>query len=119
MATEGDRVVKSACRMCHGICGVLVHLKGETVVKVTGDPECPTSDGYICPKGKASVELLYHPDRLKYPVKRVGERGENKWQRISWDEALDTTAEKFLRIKEEFGPEAIVGAQGTGRPPRH
>jgi len=116
MEREGERVVKSTCRMCHGVCGVLVHIKDGKVVKVTGDKDCPTSDGYICAKGKASPELLYHPDRLKYPLKRVGERGENKWQRISWDEALDTVAEKFLEIKKEFGAEAIAVTQGTGRP---
>ncbi len=113
---EGERIVKSACRMCHGACGTLVHLKNGRVTKVTGDPECPTSHGYICPKGKASVELLYHPDRLKYPLKRIGARGENQWERISWDEALDTVAGEFLRIKKEFGVEAIAGMQGTGRP---
>jgi anaerobic selenocysteine-containing dehydrogenase len=85
-------------------------------VKVTGDPDCPTSNGYICTKGKASVELLYHPDRLKYPLKRKGERGENHWQRISWDEALDTIAEKLNRFKQENGPESIAGMQGTGKP---
>jgi anaerobic selenocysteine-containing dehydrogenase len=83
---------------------------------VTGDRDCPTSNGYICAKGKASVELLYHPDRLKYPLKRLGARGENKWQRISWDEALDTVANKLSKIRQEFGPESIVGTQGTGRP---
>ncbi|MFC2008219.1 molybdopterin-dependent oxidoreductase [Chloroflexota bacterium] len=116
MEREGETIVKSACRMCHGICGVLVHMKNGRVVKVTGDPECPTSNGYICVKGRASVELLYHPDRLKFPLKRVGARGENRWQRISWDEALDTIAEKLLKVKEEFGAESIVVTQGTGRP---
>lgn len=116
MEREDERVVKSACRMCHGICGVLVHIRNGRVVKVTGDPDCPTSNGYICVKGKASVELLYHPDRLKFPLKRVGARGENRWQRISWDEALDTIAEKLLKFKHEFGAESIVTMQGTGRP---
>jgi len=55
MQREGERVVKSACRMCHGVCGVLVHMRNGRVVKVTGDPDCPTSNGYICAKGKASI----------------------------------------------------------------
>src|SRR4030042_1666569 len=93
--SRSEKVVKSACRGCHGVCGVLVHIRDGRVTKVTGDPDCPTNMGYICPKGKASVELLYHPDRLKYPLKRIGERGENKWQRITWDEALDTVAGKL------------------------
>lgn len=116
MGRGNEVVVKSVCRMCHGVCGVLVHMRDGKVVKVTGDPDSPTSHGYICVKGKASVELLYHPDRLKFPLKRVGAKGENRWQRISWDEALDTIAEKLLKIKDEFGVESIVGANGTGRP---
>ena len=116
MISETQRVVKSTCRMCHGVCGVLVHMRDGKVVKVTGDPDCPTSNGYICAKGKASVEFLYHPERLKYPLKRVGARGEDRWKRISWDEALDTIAGEFLKIKREFGAEAIAATQGTGRP---
>jgi anaerobic selenocysteine-containing dehydrogenase len=102
--------------MCHGVCGVLVHIQDGRVTKVTGDPDCPTSLGYICPKGRASVELLYHPDRLKYPLKRMGRRGENKWQRITWDEALDTVAERLLKYKREFGAESVATIIGTGRP---
>ena len=111
-----ETVVKSTCRMCHGVCGVLVHIKDGKVIKVTGDPDCPTSMGYICAKGKASPELLYHPDRLKFPLKRIGKRGENKWQRIDWDEALDTIAAEFLRIKREYGAQSIAATHGTGRP---
>lgn len=110
------RVVRSACRMCHGVCQVFVHLDGDRVVKITGDPDSPTSRGYLCPKGKASPELLYHPDRLTYPLRRVGERGENKWKRVSWDEALDEMAEKLGSIRRESGSEYFAMMQGTGRP---
>lgn len=110
------RIVRSACRGCHGVCQVLVHLEGDRVVKVTGDPDSPTSRGYLCPKGRAAPELLYHPDRLKYPLRRVGERGENKWKRISWEEALSEIADKFIKIKQESGAEFVAVAQGTGRP---
>ncbi len=110
------RVIKSTCRGCHGVCGVLLHMKDEKLVKVTGDPDSPTSQGYLCVKGKSAPELLYHPDRLKYPMKKAGSRGENKWQRITWDEALDTVSEELLKAKQNFGAESIVGARGTGRP---
>ena len=113
---KSEMVVKSTCRMCHGVCGVLVHMKDGKVIKITGDPDCPTSKGYICAKGKASPELLYHPDRLKFPIKRVGKRGENKWQRIEWEEAFDTIATEFLRIKREYGAQSIASTHGTGRP---
>ena len=113
---ENTQIVRSACRMCHGVCQVLVHLRGGRVVKVTGDPDSPASRGYICPKGAASPELLYHPDRVTHPLRRSGKRGEGKWQRVSWDEALNEVAETFSRIKSESGSEFVAIAQGTGRP---
>jgi len=113
--SEDTRVVRSACRMCHGVCQVLVHLRGGRVLKVTGDPDSPTSRGYICPKGAASPELLYHPDRVTHPLRRIGKRGEGKWRRISWDEALNEIEETFSRIKRESGPEYVAIGQGTGR----
>src|SRR4030067_421927 len=95
-------IIKSTCRGCHGVCGVLLHLKEGRLVRVSGDPESPTSRGYICVKGKSAPELLYHPDRLKYPLKRAGDRGENKWQMITWDEALDTASRKLLEVKKKY-----------------
>ena len=56
-----ERVVRTSCRGCHGVCQAFVHLDGDRVTKVTGDPESPISKGYICPKGRAAPELLYHP----------------------------------------------------------
>jgi len=110
------KIVRSSCRMCHGVCQVLVHLDGDRVVKITGDPDSPTSRGYICPKGAASPELLYHSDRLTHPLRRAGERGENKWERVSWDDALDEIAERLSAVKKESGPEYFGMMQGTGRP---
>lgn len=111
-----DRIVRSACRMCHGVCQVLVHLEGEKVVKVTGDPESPVSCGYICAKGAASPELLYHPDRILRPLKRAGKRGENLWVPVSWEDALGEMAERLLSIKQDSGSEYFGMTQGTGRP---
>jgi anaerobic selenocysteine-containing dehydrogenase len=91
-------------------------MEGERVVKVSGDPDSPTSRGYICPKGASAPELLYHPDRLTHPLRRVGGRGENRWKRISWDEALEEIADRFGTIKSQSGSEYVAVAQGTGRP---
>ena len=110
------QIVRSSCRGCHGVCQVLVHTEEGRVTKVTGDPESPTSRGYICPKGQAAPELLYHPDRITTPLRRSGERGQNRWTPISWEEALGEMAEKFGRIRQESGPEFLAVAQGTGRP---
>ena len=69
----------------------------------------------VCIKGATIPEVMYHPNRVKYPIKRVGVRGEGKWQRISWDEALDTIAQNLKRIKEKYGPEAIHVSCGSGQ----
>jgi anaerobic selenocysteine-containing dehydrogenase len=110
------RIVRSACRGCHGVCQVLVHLDGDRVVKVTGDPDSITSRGYLCPKGSAAPELLYHPDRLTHPLRRVGRRGENRWKKVSWEEALNEMADRLTQIKRESGAEFLAIGQGTGRP---
>ena len=110
-----DSVVKSHCRMCHGGCGVLVYVKGGKIAKIAGDPDCPINHGTLCSKGIGASQLVNHPDRLTYPVRRVGSKGSGKWERISWDEALDAIAEKILNYKESFGAESIVMGYGTGR----
>lgn len=69
----------------------------------------------VCIKGATIPEVMYHPDRLLYPLQRAGARGEGKWQRISWDEALDTIAQNLKRIKDQFGPEAIHVSCGSGQ----
>jgi anaerobic selenocysteine-containing dehydrogenase len=110
-----DSVTKSHCRMCHGGCGVLVYIKNGRVAKIAGDPDCPINHGTLCTKAMASAQLAYHPDRLTYPLRRIGPKGSGKWERISWDEALDTIAERILNYKERFGAESIVMGYGTGR----
>lgn len=110
-----DFVIKTHCRMCHGGCGVLVYVKEGEVAKIAGDPDCPINHGTLCSKGLASAQLAYHPDRLTYPVRRIGPKGSGKWERISWDEALDTIAARILQYKDEHGAESIVFGYGTGR----
>ena len=110
-----DSVVKSHCRMCHGGCGVLVYVKDGKVAKIAGDPDCPINHGTLCSKGIASTQLIYHPERLTYPVKRLGPKGSGKWKRITWDEALNTIAERILGYKEKYGAESITFGYGTGR----
>jgi len=110
-----DSVVKSHCRMCHGGCGVLVYTKKGRVAKIAGDPDCPINHGTLCSKGIASAQLAYHPDRLQYPMRRIGSKGGGKWERISWDEALDSIAERIIHYKEKFGAESIAMGYGTGR----
>src|SRR6056297_50850 len=100
---------------CHGNCGILAHIRDGKLVKVEGDPDHPWSQGRICPRALAMTQYMYHQDRLKYPLKRVGRRGEDKWQEISWEEAFDLIEQKLSKIKEEYGPESVLFFQGTGR----
>lgn len=109
-----EKIVRSVCQACHCECGVLVHVKDGRVTRVEGDPNHPMNKGFICIKGRAQPQLLYHPDRLKYPLRRAGKRGEGKWKRVSWDTALDAMASKFTEIKEKYGPETIAQIHGTG-----
>lgn len=107
-------IVKTYCaRMDHGGCGILAHVENGRIKKIEGDPDCPLNRGTICAKGVAQIERLNHPDRLTYPMKRMGNRGEGKWARISWDEALETIVNKINESIERSGPEAIAFAQGT------
>ena len=110
-----EEIIKTNCRGCHGGCGVLVHVRDGTIVKIEGNPDFPTNHGYMCSKGLAFQQLVYHPDRVKYPLKRVGKRGEGKWERISWDEAFETIVNKLKQVIKENGAESIVLAQGTSR----
>jgi thiosulfate reductase/polysulfide reductase chain A len=92
-----------------------MHVKDGKLLAVKGDPDGPLNHGKLCPIGAATTELVYHPDRLKFPQRRIGPRGSGKWERISWDEALDEISEKVLKIREESGPESIAMGTGTGR----
>lgn len=92
-------------RMDHGGCGLVAHVDSGKISKIEGDPDSHTR-GYICIKGRAHIERLNHPDRLRHPLKRIGKRGENRWKRISWNEALDTIAEKLRSFREYYSHRA-------------
>jgi len=111
----GATVYKSQCYICNSGCDALVYEKGGQVIRVEGDPSSLITKGTLCCKGLASKEQLYHRDRLLYPLKRTGNRGSGEWQRISWDEALDTVAERFKALEKKYGPDSIVLATGTKR----
>ena len=114
---KGERVIKTACRACIANCGVLATVKNGRVVSLKGNPEDPMSKGRMCAKGLSGIQALYHPNRNKYPMKRVGPRGSGQWKRISWDEALTTIAEKLMETKEKYGAEAVFCSTGGGGNP--
>jgi thiosulfate reductase/polysulfide reductase chain A len=110
-----EEIKKAGCCFCFANCAVLVHVKDGKVTRVEGNKESPISHGHVCERVGYAAKWLYHPDHLTYPLKRAGNRGEGKWQRISWDQALDEIAEKLLQIKAQYGAESLVFAEGTYR----
>lgn len=100
---------------CHDGCGVLTYVKDGKLEKVEGDPNCAYNQGRLCLRCLNMKEQIYNPDRLKWPLKRAGEKGENKWERISWDEAYDTIYKRVRDIQDNYGAETIVTLTGTGR----
>ncbi len=72
--TGSTRIVRTVCDRCHSECGVLVHVRDGKVIKVEGDPNHPANEGSMCVKGLAVVQMVYHPDRILYPIKRAGQR---------------------------------------------
>lgn len=108
------KIIKTTCKSCHGGCGVLVTVTDGVITHIEGNPDTPTR-GTMCSKGLSSIQHVGHPDRLKHPLKRLGKRGEGKWQRITWDEALDTVATKMKESIAKYGPSSVAISQGTGR----
>ena len=108
----GKETVTSICGICPGGCGVKVKLidgKIEKILPLKGHPV-----GVVCVRGVHSKEIVYSNDRLKYPLLRVGEKGEGKFERIGWDEALDRIVDVFQGIKNEHGAEAVMSYFGRG-----
>jgi anaerobic selenocysteine-containing dehydrogenase len=99
----------SVCALdCPDTCAMLVQVDDGRITKLRGDPEHPITRGFLCGKVARYLDRQYSPERLLYPQKRVGEKGEGRFERISWDEALDTIAERLHSIAREFGSEAIL-----------
>ena len=111
------RRVKTCCRACIANCGVIATVKNGRVIKLEGNPEDRMSKGRMCAKGLAGIQALYHPNRNKYPMMRVGKRGANKWRRISWDKALDIIAHKLVETKQKYGAETVFCSTGGGGNP--
>ncbi|GBC62720.1 hypothetical protein DENIS_3697 [Desulfonema ishimotonii] len=118
--TDEIRWHKTHCaRMDHGGCALVVGVRDNRIVKIKGDPAGYLNRGYVCPKGLASADRLSHPRRLKYPLKRTGKRGEGQWQRISWDEALDTVSENLDRVRARYGAKGVAFCQGMPKGMEH
>lgn len=113
------KTVYTACVMCPAECGLAVRVENGVASAIYGNNHAPLNSGVVCAKGASGLQMAYNANRLKYPMIRVGERGEGKFRRVSWDEAMDYIADKLLQIKEETGPEAVIMDAGdvTDRDP--
>jgi anaerobic selenocysteine-containing dehydrogenase len=103
------RQVLTDCTLCYHSCGTRVTLEDGKAVKVEGLESHPLNKGKLCPKGEAALDHIYDPNRLKHPMKRV----KGGWERITWDQALSEIAEKLLKLKKDYGPEALGVFSGS------
>ena len=104
--------VTTVCGGCHNMCPMIVEVKDNQVIHVSGVPGDTRTGGALCSKGLASAQIVHDPRRLLQPVKRVGPRGSGKFKQISWDEALKEIAEKMLAAREEAGPHSVAFIRG-------
>ncbi len=102
------KVVKTSCSTCGSCCEVDTYVEDGKLVSVEGARNTPMQSGGMCAKGAAAKQYVYNKDRILYPMKRVGKKGEGKFERISWEEAYEMIAENLLRIRKESGPESVV-----------
>jgi len=95
VATNALNTHYRACHLCEAICGLEIKTQGDEIISIKGDKNDPISQGYICPKATAIADIHNDPDRLRKPVKRIA----NEWIEISWDEAIDLTAQKLVETQ--------------------
>src|ERR1700734_3057303 len=99
----------SVCALdCPDTCSLLINVEDSKGSHLRGDPDHPVTRGFLCGKVAKYLDREYSPERLLYPLKRIGEKGEGRFERISWDEALETIATRLAAVAREFGPEAIL-----------
>ncbi|HQP35027.1 MAG TPA: molybdopterin-dependent oxidoreductase [Polyangiaceae bacterium] len=107
-AVVADRVVPSYCELCFWNCGLLAEVKGNRILSLRGHPDYPNAQGRLCGRGNAGAASVIDRDRLKYPMVRVGARGEGRFERVGWKTAYRTIAQGFQRIKAEHGAQALA-----------
>lgn len=104
-------VIPSTCKECYIGCGSLIHLQDGKIARVSGNPANPHSKGAFCVKGmNGATTALEHPDRLLHPLKRVGERGQGRFERVTWNDALADIAARLGSVINAYGSKAVAGA---------
>ncbi len=113
-------IKRAVCEMCHSRCRVAVHSENGHLVTIEEDRSDPRVDSIFpptraCLRLRGAKEWMYHPNRVNFPLRRAGEKGEGKWERISWEQALGEIAQRLSEIKQRYGAESLVSTIGTGR----
>jgi anaerobic selenocysteine-containing dehydrogenase len=111
-----ERWVLSTCALCDAGCGIKVRVVEGRAVKIEGNPEHPVNRGGLCSRGQAALQALYHPERVRSPLRRMGDRGDGSWKLISWDEAIGEIVTKLGKLRAAGHPERLVlidGETGT------
>ena len=109
------KATPTICFACTNHCGVIGWVQDGIVKKIEGNPLDPNSEGNICSKAQGMISYTYYPERILYPLRRVGKRGEGKWKRITWDEAYDELADKLRPLRENGTPEEFVFHYGRDK----
>ena len=109
------RAVPTICFGCTTHCGVVGWVQDDRVRLIEGNPLDPNSQGTVCSKANGLIAATEHPERLLYPMRRTGPRGSGRWQRISWDEALDEIADRMRPLREAGTPERFVFHYGRDK----
>lgn len=116
---EGEQIFACNCRPnCFGYCKLNVHVRDGRIVKTSMGQFADSYLNRACLRGLSHVSRIYDPERVKYPMRRAegSVRGENKWERVSWDDAIDEIGERFSSIRKEYGPQAVMFSQVSGIP---
>lgn len=109
LVNQPNGIFHSVCPLdCPDQCGLLLHKEDGKIIKIEGDPNHPVTKGNICNKVRNMTERIYDEKRLKYPLKRIGPKGEGKFERISWGEALQTITSRWKKLIQTDGPESIL-----------
>ncbi len=109
-----SKVLKTSCHGCIQMCPARAYVENGVVTKLEGDPDAPVSRGSLCLKGLNQLHTMYSPRRIIHPIKRAGERGENKWEVISWDEAIELASDQIVSAIEKYGPYSFFASVGGG-----
>lgn len=110
-----DSYKTSVCTLCPGGCGIQVRRVGSRAVKIDGQPDHPNNQGGLCPLGLSGLQFLYGPSRVTAPMKRTGKRGEGKWQKISWDEAIKDVTDRLKELREQKKPQSVAWVADSDR----